>query len=90
MEHKKLVTNSPEEYKTIARSIMLCLILAVVDQITKDAVIDSIPKYSKVTVIPGFFDLTYITNPGAAFSIMEGKGILLLTISTVSPARKWG
>ena len=81
MEHKRLAANSPEEYKTIARSIMLCLILAVIDQITKDAVIEMIPKYSKKTVIPGFFDLTYITNPGAAWGIMEGKGILLLTIS---------
>ena len=81
MEHKRLAANSPEEHKTIARSIMLCLILAVIDQITKDAVIEMIPKYSKKTVIPGFFDLTYITNPGAAWGIMEGKGILLLTIS---------
>ena len=81
MEHKRLAVNSPEEYKTIARSIMLCLILAVIDQITKDAVIEMIPKYEKKTVIPGFFDLTYITNPGAAWGIMEGKGILLLTIS---------
>lgn len=81
MEHKRIVEKSPEEYKTISRSVMLCLILAVVDQITKDAVVDTIPMYSKKTVIPGFFDLTYITNPGAAFGVMEGKGILLLTIS---------
>ena len=60
---------------------MLCLILAVFDQITKEAIIDAIPKYSRKTVIPGFFDLTYVTNPGAAWGIMEGKGILLLTIS---------
>ncbi len=81
MEHKRIPANSPAEYKTIARAVMLCLILAVLDQITKDIVTDTIAKYSKKTVIPGFFDLTYITNPGAAWGIMEGKGILLLTIS---------
>ena len=81
MVHKKIECNSLDERKTIGRAIMLCLILAVFDQITKEAVIDTIPKFSKKTVIPGFFDLTYVTNPGAAWGIMEGKGILLLTIS---------
>lgn len=81
MEHKKIEINSADEQKTIARAIMLCLIVAVFDQITKDLVIDTIPKFTRKTVIPGFFDLTYVTNPGAGFSIMEGKGILLLTIS---------
>ena len=81
MVHKKIECNSLDERKTIGRAIMLCLVLAVFDQITKEAVIDTIPKFSKKTVIPGFFDLTYVTNPGAAWGIMEGKGILLLTIS---------
>lgn len=81
MVHKKIEINSLDEQKTISRAIMLCLIVAVFDQITKDLIIDTIPKFSRKTVIPGFFDLTYVTNPGAGFSIMEGKGMLLLTIS---------
>ena len=81
MKHIPVIKDSRDEHRTIARAVMLCLILAVFDQITKDLVIDRIPLYSKHTVIPGFFDLTYVTNPGAAWGIFSNKGILLLTIS---------
>lgn len=63
------------------KALILCLLLAVLDQLTKELVIHFIPKFSLVTVIPGFFDLTYITNPGAAWGMFANKGVMLLSIS---------
>ena len=39
-----------------------------VDQITKRVVMSSFYYGETVRVIPGFFDLTYVRNPGGAFS----------------------
>jgi signal peptidase II len=44
----------------------------VVDQLTKLLVVRLIPKYGVVKVIPGFFDLINVRNPGAAFGILNG------------------
>ena len=48
------------------------IIIAVLglDQLTKIAVISSFSLYEKVVVIPGYFNLTYVTNRGAAFSML--------------------
>jgi signal peptidase II len=45
-------------------------------------VVKSIPLYQRIPVIPGFFDLTYVQNTGAAFSIFEGMGIWFFVILT--------
>ncbi len=83
MEHIRIETGTKAEHSLIARAVMVCLCLAVLDQITKDLVVEHIRKFEKITVIPGFFDLTYVTNPGAAWGMLSDRGILLLTISTV-------
>lgn len=75
--------DSQSEKVLFVKALILCLLLAVLDQVTKELVIYFIPKFSLVTVIPGFFDLTYITNPGAAWGMFANKGIMLLSISFV-------
>jgi len=40
------------------------------DFLTKHWVVAQIPLRAEIPVIPGFFSLTYITNPGAAFSLL--------------------
>lgn len=44
----------------------------VLDQITKYLVVKHIPRQGLIRVIPGFFDLTNVRNPGAAFGILSG------------------
>jgi signal peptidase II len=44
----------------------------VLDQVTKYLVMRHIPKYSVMHVIPGFFDVINVRNPGAAFGILNG------------------
>ncbi len=52
----------------IAYFLVLVAVL-VVDQATKHWVITSFGLYEVRTVVPGFFNLTYVTNSGAAFSL---------------------
>lgn len=73
--------DSPREKMLFVKALILCLLLAVLDQVTKELVIYFIPKFSLVTIIPGFFDLTYITNPGAAWGMFANKGLMLISIS---------
>ena len=59
------------------------------DQITKYAVVQRFRLHESVQVIPGFFDLTYVRNPGAAFGFLAGasgvwRSIFFITISLVA------
>lgn len=47
--------------------IVLCIVIA--DQLTKMWVSENFSLYDSLEVIPGFFNLVYVTNPGAAFSM---------------------
>jgi signal peptidase II len=51
-----------------------------VDQITKSLVLKLMPLYKSTVVIPGFFNLTHIHNPGGAFGFLAQNG---------SPWRHW-
>jgi len=45
------------------------LVLIALDQITKMFVMHTMHLHESIPVIPDFFNLTYIRNPGAAFGI---------------------
>jgi signal peptidase II len=47
------------------------LLLLVADQISKSLIMRFIPAYTLVPVVPGFFNLTYVLNPGAAFGLLS-------------------
>ena len=42
------------------------------DQLTKQLVMALIPQHRAIPIIPGFFDLTNVRNPGAAFGFLAG------------------
>ena len=63
--------------------MFLAALLIVLDQISKIIVVHQIPEHHVIPVIKGFFNLTYVNNPGAAWGILAGKGWLLLIISIV-------
>ncbi len=60
-------------------SIFAALIV-VVDQITKYLTVSGIPLFGHVDFIPGVLGLTYVQNPGAAFSSFEGMQWLFALI----------
>ena len=50
------------------------------DQLTKYWVLAKMPLYKSITIIPGFFNLTHVHNPGGAFGFLAQNG---------SPWRHW-
>ncbi|WP_228723384.1 signal peptidase II [Desulfosediminicola flagellatus] len=48
---------------------VLAALVIVADQLTKLMILNSFHLYESREVIPGFFNLVYVTNPGAAFSL---------------------
>jgi signal peptidase II len=55
------------------RYVKLVLIagsICILDQITKALVVANIAVYATIPVIPGFFNLTHIYNPGGAFGFL--------------------
>ncbi|MFO7496890.1 MAG: signal peptidase II, partial [Desulfobacterales bacterium] len=50
------------------------------DQISKAVVLNTMRLYESIPVIPGFFNLTHIHNPGGAFGFMAGQSLVVRTI----------
>ncbi len=63
--------------------ILIGLVITVLDQITKQWVRWHFSLGESVPVIPGFFDLTYVRNPGAAWGILGGQNAVLIVLSVV-------
>ncbi len=62
---------SPREWHVILAAAAFALFLAVLDQATKILVLRNIGLHERITVIPGFFDLTHVTNKGAAWGMFH-------------------
>ena len=63
--------------------------IVVFDQITKAVILNTLPLYSSVTVVPGFFSLTHIHNPGGAFGFLSTqstnvRNIIFILISAMA------
>ena len=57
--------------------VYLALVVAAVvlgDQVTKAVILNNLPLYQSLTVIPGLFDITHIHNPGGAFGFLADSG----------------
>ena len=52
-------------------------LVIVLDQITKAVIRNNLTLYHSITVIPGFFNITHILNPGGAFGFMANKSPFL-------------
>ena len=64
-------------------SLILVALMTGLDQWTKWAVSAHMVPGQSIVVIPGFFELTYLQNTGASFSIFEGYGKLFFAILTI-------
>lgn len=61
---------------------IVAAISVIVDIISKQLVLKFL-KGSSIKLIPGLFSLTYTENAGAAFSILEGKTIMLVVVAVL-------
>ena len=72
-----------------SRLAVIAGLVVMLDQITKAAVLNKLPLYHSISLIPGFFSLTHIQNPGGAFGFMSHhssslRSIVFLLISFVA------
>jgi signal peptidase II len=58
---------NPRDYREIY--FFLAVTVLIMDQVSKLIVARSIPLNDAVTVIPGFFRISHVLNPGASFSL---------------------
>jgi len=69
--------------------LLPALVVIVLDQITKVAVIRALQPYEAISVIPGFFNLVHVRNPGIAFGLLSQLGtawsrVLLSALTTAA------
>lgn len=62
----------------------ISLLLIVIDQIVKILVINKMTLQQSIIVINNFFNITYVRNTGAAWSILSGNVLLLIMISIIA------
>lgn len=63
---------------------VLSFIFLLMDFIIKLIISNNLELYNTIEVIPNFFNIIYVTNTGAAFSILEGNRFLFIIIAIVA------
>ncbi len=61
--------------------LIFSIIFLAIDIISKILIKQFLIINQSITVIPNFFNLTYVLNDGAAFSILKGKQIFLILLA---------
>ncbi len=63
--------------------IMICALLASIDQLTKYIIVHNFMLYETKPLINGVFQLNYIRNTGSAWGMLSGKIPFLLIITAI-------
>lgn len=58
---------------------IITILILVADIITKYMVQRAMEPYESIPVLKNIFHITYVQNTGAAFSILKGKTLFLLS-----------
>ena len=65
------------------RILLISFAIAILDQATKSFAQGRLARRADIPLIPGFFDLTYVENTGAAWGMLQGQSLLLVGMSVV-------
>lgn len=60
--------------------VIIAAVVILLDQATKALVLQYLQLYDAISVVPGFFNLTHIRNPGGAFGVLAGGGSTLRNV----------
>ena len=63
--------------------LLIIISIFLLDRFTKVLVINNLTLGESLSVIDGFFNITYVNNHGAAFGIMDGKVIFIVFVSVL-------
>lgn len=71
------------------RFFIIMVLVVVGDQLSKLWILDNFALYDSRVIIPGFFNLTFLRNTGAAFGMLAGmplfwRQIFFITIAAVA------
>ncbi len=66
------------------KHMILFAAVLILDQVTKFAAASLLSIQQRLTIIPGFFHLTYMENRGAAWSMLEGKMWFFYIVTVVA------
>ncbi len=55
------------------RLVLVTVITLLLDQVTKELVMQGLSLHENLEIIPGFFTLTHIRNAGGAFGLLAGE-----------------
>jgi signal peptidase II len=62
--------------KKYLRLLLVAGALILLDQATKLIIVENMRLYDVVTVIPGFFRIVHVHNPGGAFGFLANTGVV--------------
>ena len=65
--------------KKIGRLLIVSGPVILLDQASKAVVLNTMRLYESIPVIPGFFNLTHIHNPGGAFGFLASQSAVVRT-----------
>jgi len=68
------------------RTALFAALIVAADQLTKYLAVTKLQSLRSVEIIPGFFNLSYVENPGAAWGILAGQRYVLVVFSLFSLA----
>ena len=63
--------------------IMLTIVFLIIDIISKIIVSKLMDVYDSIVIVKDFFNITYVRNTGAAWSIFEGQVLGLIVVSLI-------
>jgi signal peptidase II len=58
---------SDAKYGKYTKLAVISGLVIILDQITKILILKNLPLYHSIAIIPGFFNITHIHNPGGVF-----------------------
>jgi len=67
------MTHTVSDNSPWSKLIWIAAIAVLADQVTKAVVNHTIALYQTIVVIPGFFNLVHIRNPGGAFGFLSSQ-----------------
>ena len=86
MNQEHASKNTPEGHRSslaIGHWILI-LCLYALDQVTKRWIVTNFESYSTIQVVPGWFNIVYVVNTGAAFGSFKDSNPFFIGISVVT------
>lgn len=66
------------------RVLLPAALIVAADQLTKLLAVTRLKPVGSVAVIPDFFNLSYVENPGAAWGMLAGRQFFLIAFSLIT------